>query len=117
MHKTYLYVEVGHLGNTRRIQLSAVDGGTDVQLVTSAVVGKVHERTGDVELLVDDLRGAQRRGVFKPKPKAVGCSYDADRQKICHRESQRRKKRGRESNEWITAHAAETGSEKSRQPT
>lgn len=90
---TYLYVEVGHLGNTRRVGLSAMVGRTDIQPVAGDVKGKVLKRTGDVELLVDDLRGAQRGGV-KPKSKAVGRSYDADWQKICHRQSQRREERG-----------------------
>lgn len=59
--KTYLWVEVGHFGNTGRIRLPAGIRGTDIQHTGSAIEWKVHKWTRGIELLVDDLCGAEER--------------------------------------------------------
>lgn len=58
---TYLWVEVGHFGNAGRILLSTGISGTDIQHTGCGIERKVHERTRDIELLVDDLYNAEER--------------------------------------------------------
>ena len=61
-------VEVDHFGNAGRIFRPTYISNTDIQHTGSAIECKIHERTGGVELLVDDLYIAEE------KTKAVGHS-------------------------------------------
>lgn len=60
-------VEVGHFWNAGRILPTRI-GGIDIQHTRRCVKCKVHEWTRDIELLVDNLYGAEEsRKKHKPK--------------------------------------------------
>lgn len=102
-------VEVDEFGNAGGVVLPARICSIDMQRGgRCAVKCKVHERTRDVELLVDDLgrRGLEMKPGFSGKHSE--CTTQAENMAL----RELGKERG--SSAWITTHTAKTRSEKDR---